>query len=267
LIRLLVVTPALFYSEALTVFLGSLDAVEIVGAATSAEEARNKIGVVQPDMVLLDAVVVPAPAVATKLLSEVGFSFKLIVLAIPETPELVVRWAEAGACGYIPSDTPLHQLLPIIESAARGEVLCSAHVAGALLRRLQRSPVPAPRPDDFQLTARERQVIEHVARGLSNKEIARALGISLATVKNHVHNIFDKLQVHRRADALSLDSDGITSSRPRHTPILRSRPSGPSELDPSLAGLDAQMSQRNHRAFVLPWGRLLHPCRRPRGAG
>jgi two-component system, NarL family, nitrate/nitrite response regulator NarL len=216
MIRLFVITPTRLYAEALAGWFKGVATIEVVGMATCSHEAQKAIAMIQPDVVLLDAMMVPVPALMIGLLSAVESGLKLIAFAIPDNPDQVVAWVEAGACGYVTSDTPLRQLIPIIESVARGELLCPTSVASALLRRIQRLAASTPRPPEVQLTARQCEVIEQVARGLSNKEIARAMGISLATVKNHMHNIFEKLQVHRRADALSrLGRNYIAETTPR----------------------------------------------------
>jgi DNA-binding NarL/FixJ family response regulator len=200
LIRLFVVSPTRLYVEALAEYFLRFSTVEVVGIATGCHEAKDGIAMMRPDVVLIDAMMATIPGIVAALLGAEDSVPKLIAFAISDTPDLVIAWLDAGACGYLTSDTPLERLIPIIEGAARGELLCSGNVASALLRRIRRS---AGEPYEVTLTARQREVIEHVARGRSNKEIARAMGISVPTVKNHLHNIFDKLQVHRRADALS----------------------------------------------------------------
>src|SRR2546421_13075479 len=114
----------------------------------------------------------------------------------------VLASAEAGAIAYVPREASLEDLVAVIECAVRGEAVCSPRVAGALLRRIavlatdgRSDRVPA------RLTKREREIMGLIDEGLSNKEIAKRLRIEVATVKNHVHNILEKLQVHRRGEA------------------------------------------------------------------
>src|SRR5439155_827652 len=99
-------------------------------------------------------------------------------------------------------EASIDDLVTVIESVARGEAICSPRVAAGLLRRV--AALAAGHGGDLpraQLTNREREIVRLIDNGLSNKEIARALGIEVATVKNHVHNILEKLQVHRRGEA------------------------------------------------------------------
>ena len=110
--------------------------------------------------------------------------------------------AEAGAAGYLLRSDPLVELVAVIGSVARGETRCSPRVAAALLRRVATlSHERRHQAEPTRLTAREREVLQLVDDGLSNKQIARRLSIELRTVKNHVHHILEKFQVHRRAEA------------------------------------------------------------------
>ena len=129
-------------------------------------------------------------------------SAKVLVVGTPNDEAEVLAFAEAGVDGFVEPDAGIGELAASLESAGRGEARCSPRITGILLRRL--SVVGRPRelaarlPD---LTRREREIVELIADGLSNKEIARRLFIEVATVKNHVHNILEKLQVSRRTEA------------------------------------------------------------------
>lgn len=117
----------------------------------------------------------------------------------------ILAWAEAGASAIVDrKGTPL-ELTTVLEAVIRGEALCSPRVAGTLLRRLQ-TLARDRRPSDGtgRLTQRERDVLLLVGDGMSNKQIARHLGLQLPTVKNHVHDIFEKLEVSTRAMAVAL---------------------------------------------------------------
>jgi DNA-binding NarL/FixJ family response regulator len=132
--------------------------------------------------------------------------------ALPEIPILpfgldgadaVVRCIEAGANGYVDGAASFESLVAAARAVVRGRASCTPAVASRVLERIvalsgdRRSPPPASAP-----TEREREVLELVADGLANKEIAARLGISLSTVKNHVHSLLDKLGVGRRRDAV-----------------------------------------------------------------
>lgn len=107
---------------------------------------------------------------------------------------------EAGVSGYVTRDGSYDELLETIRSVANGELICTPRVAGMLLRRVTKAVWDAG-PDFGRLTARERQTVRLIDRGLSNKEIACRLNIELSTVKNHVHHILEKSSTRRRGAA------------------------------------------------------------------
>jgi DNA-binding NarL/FixJ family response regulator len=128
----------------------------------------------------------------------------VIALGLAEAEQEVITWAEAGVAGYLGREASLAELVAAIERAARGEATCSARTSAILLRRIAagpESPVP-PWQSERHLTSRECEILQLVGQGLSNQQIARRLFIALSTVKNHMHNILEKLGVHRRTDAL-----------------------------------------------------------------
>jgi len=116
-----------------------------------------------------------------------------------------VNNGSVGIAGFVTSEASVAELVAAIESVARGESLCSPSVVAALLRRLGSLARSWAEADPTQpLTRREREILELIDEGLSNKQIAQRLRIELPTVKNHVHNILGKLGVRRRAEAAAL---------------------------------------------------------------
>lgn len=131
---------------------------------------------------------------------------RIVVVGIDDDDPEVVPLAEAGVAGYVTVDASADDVVRAVESVARGETLCSPKLAAILLGRvaaLAREHDRARTPAAF-LTARELEILALIDRGLSNKEIAYGLSIEVATVKNHVHNILEKLNVSRRAEAAVL---------------------------------------------------------------
>jgi DNA-binding NarL/FixJ family response regulator len=129
----------------------------------------------------------------------------VIAYAVPCCDDAVFRCAEAGVAGYLLDDDPLDDLIEAIAAAARGDVWCPARVAAMLMRQMG----PGGRSSRVststgRLTTREREIVDLIDEGLSNKDIARKLSIEVRTVKNHVHNLLEKLQVHRRGEAAAL---------------------------------------------------------------
>jgi two-component system nitrate/nitrite response regulator NarL len=130
---------------------------------------------------------------------------KVIALALPEAAEDVIACADAGFVSYVPRNACVEDMCEVLRRALRDEVFCEPKVSGGLLRELRRRqamPATASEPGD-ELTRREREVLRLLGRRMSNKEIARQLCLSTATVKNHVHAILTKLNVHARSEALA----------------------------------------------------------------
>jgi DNA-binding NarL/FixJ family response regulator len=126
----------------------------------------------------------------------------VVAFAVTEIEHLILACAEAGIAGYVGRDGSEQDVVAAVECALRGELYCSKRIAGILSRYIAAIPRQSSRPDQQPaLTSREDQVLDLLAEGMSNKEIGRALQICDATVKNHVHNILDKLRVHRRGEA------------------------------------------------------------------
>ena len=116
----------------------------------------------------------------------------------------VLTCAEAGVAGFVPVEASLADLVATVEGVARGEFACSARIAGVLLRHVGNLALARTSPRALPaLTARELEVLRLLDGRCSNKQIARQLGIEVATVKNHVHRLLEKLHVHRRMDAVA----------------------------------------------------------------
>jgi DNA-binding NarL/FixJ family response regulator len=199
--RIFIITRTRLLHQGLALALTNHGEYDVVGGAASAHDAVATLRSQRPDIALVD-VAGPADVDSVRLIHAEVPDVPLVALAVPEVEDLILRCAEAGIAGYVTRDGSLLDLRATIESVSRGETLCSPRIAATLLRRLsdlsaQREPIArTPR-----LTARELQIVELIDQGLSNKEIASRLCIGLATVKNHVHNILDKLGVHRRGEA------------------------------------------------------------------
>jgi DNA-binding NarL/FixJ family response regulator len=125
----------------------------------------------------------------------------VVALGVANAEGDVIACAEAGVAGYVVREGSVEDLIATVESAARGELRCSPRMAGALVRRLARLAAGQPIPDGARLTRRELEIVRMIDDGLSNKEIAVRLSIEVATVKNHVHHLLEKLGVRRRGEA------------------------------------------------------------------
>lgn len=127
----------------------------------------------------------------------------IVALGVPEDEDDVIAFAELGVVGFVERDASLDELVAATVSAAAGEASFPPRIATTLLRRVASLRAARPPAAATSLTVRERQIVQLIAEGLSNKEIAARLSIELATVKNHVHNILEKLEVSRRMDAVA----------------------------------------------------------------
>jgi DNA-binding NarL/FixJ family response regulator len=127
----------------------------------------------------------------------------VVVLGLPEDEEEVLSYAQIGVVGYITRDGSMSDVVAAIQAAARGEAHVSPRIAGSLLRRVAALSSQMPHRG-ARLTERESQILALMQQCMSNKMISRVLGIELATVKNHVHNILVKLGLRRRAEAIAL---------------------------------------------------------------
>jgi two-component system, NarL family, nitrate/nitrite response regulator NarL len=200
-IRAAVVVETSFYREGLAAALAQADGLSVVG------QARDRVGGVsltrqaRPDVVLLD-VGLPRRAEAVAAMTSAAPAARIVALCVDDAATEVLPLAEAGVAGYVTRDQSLDELLDVVRSVARDEMPCSPGVAAALMRRLAARAAAEPgRGDDTGLTPREREVLELIRDGKSNQEIAGELVIEVSTVKNHVHNILEKLRVKDRAQA------------------------------------------------------------------
>jgi len=201
MIRILIVTDIRLYRDGLAAFLGKRDQMAVIGTADSGAAALAQARDGAPDVILVDQAMPDSGTAIQDLTARVPSS-RVVALGVAETERDVIACAEAGVSGYVAREASLEDLVAVVESVVRGELLCSPQVAASLFRRVAFRAVGAVEPiPGGRLTSREGQIVRLIEQGLSNKEIAARLGIEAATVKNHVHNVLEKLQVHRRAEA------------------------------------------------------------------
>jgi len=154
-----------------------------------------------PDIVLLD-MTRPGTLECAQRLAEQLSATKVVAFGVGETDAEIVALASAGVAGYLRNDAAIDEVSAVLASAMRDELLCSPRDAATLCHHVAvLSRDGQARPSRTTLSKRELQIAGLIDRGLSNKQIARQLGIQASTVKNHVHNILDKLKVHRRGEA------------------------------------------------------------------
>lgn len=201
MIRILVVTDVRLYRDGLVQHLGRQPPMQVVGAAGDRASALEASQTLLPDVVLLDLAMAEGRATIGALRA-LAPSVRVVVLGVSESDGDVLCCAESGAAGYVVRDGSIDDLTATVECVARGELRCSPRAAAMLLQRVfaLASERGLNATVAEELTLREREIVRLVERGLSNKDIARQLGIELPTVKNHVHHILEKLRVRRRGE-------------------------------------------------------------------
>lgn len=202
--RLLLVLENRTYREALLQALGGSGRFDIVVAVGSALEALHKQQEIQADLVLL-GLSGDGGVPAVRALRMVAPDVAVVALGISDTSPEALDWAEAGTLAFVPETGSLQDLIGTLDLALRGETEHSANYTASLIRRMRTVGRMAPADrDSMPLTLREREIVVLIDQGCSNKDIAGRLGIEVATVKNHVHNILEKLHARRRSEAAAM---------------------------------------------------------------
>jgi DNA-binding NarL/FixJ family response regulator len=182
--------------------LRSARALDIVGEGATAEDAVRIAKEKLPDILLLDVSMPGGGIEATRSIMRASSIVKVIMLTVSESEDDVAQALEAGAKGYVLKGTSGPELIETMFAVSRGESYVTPALAARLLMHVSRQEPGASRaPALPELTAREAQILAQVARGLTNKEIARALSLSEKTVKHHMTNVMQKLQVRNRVEA------------------------------------------------------------------
>ena len=207
-IRVLIADDHALFRHGLEMVLNDEDGIELVGQACDGAEAVQMAGEAVPDVVLMDIRMPKTSGIeAARRMKEVAPSAKIVILTISDEEEDLFEAIRAGASGYLLKDIPLDEVADAVRSVYGGQSLINPSMAGKLLTEFatlakrddeeRAQELPAPR-----LTEREMQVLKLVARGMNNRDIAKELFISENTVKNHVRNILEKLQIHSRMEAV-----------------------------------------------------------------
>lgn len=171
--------------------------LSVVGEAGDRDTAIDQVGRMRPDVVLMDLNLGSGPggAATTRELLALEHPPRVLVLTTYDTEADIIAAIDAGASGYLLKDAPPDEVFRAVRATARGETVLASRVASALLKR---ASTPGP-----LLTAREVQIMELLASGASNSELADELMVSVATVKTHLTHIYDKLEVDSRAGAVA----------------------------------------------------------------
>lgn len=189
--------------------LGAEPDIAIVGCATNAKDGLEIIQEQALDVALVSVGLPDQSALKlVRTILDISPTTKVLALGLSENADDVLKYIEAGAVGYILKDSSFNNLVETLRSTQRGEAHVSAKIAGAMIERLSSlarlfSTVENGITDGVRLTRREQQVLQCIGKGCTNQEIAALLLVEIGTVKNHVHNILEKLNVNNRDEAAS----------------------------------------------------------------
>lgn len=199
--HLFIASAARLVREGLDLSLRGRSGVMIQAVLDLSPPSIGKMAEIDPDVVLID-VSGPEGLQRAPEIRQACPQAKLVAFAVVEIDEDIFACAAAGFCGYAPRDAGAGEVLQAVLDARDGKMRCPPHISAAMFDRLSRLiRQQGPTGTLPRLTSRESEVLALAEEGWSNKEIARRLGISNATVKNHMHNILQKLQVSRRGQA------------------------------------------------------------------
>jgi DNA-binding NarL/FixJ family response regulator len=205
-IRVLVVDDHALFRRGLEIVLAAEEDIQVVGEAGDGAEAVDKAADLLPDIILMDVRMPKRGGIeACTSIKEVAPSAKIIMLTISDEEADLYDAIKAGAMGYLLKEISIEEVASAIRAVHGGQSLISPSMASKLLNEFasmikrgdERQQLPAPR-----LTDREMEVLRLVAKGLNNRDIAKQLFISENTVKNHIRNILEKLQLHSRMEAV-----------------------------------------------------------------
>jgi RNA polymerase sigma factor (sigma-70 family) len=220
-VRVLLVDDDELMRAGLRAVLSSDESIRVVGEASSGRAAISAVRAYRPDVVLMDVRMPDLDGVsATREVLATSPDVKVVILTTFEQDDYIFGALNAGASGFLLKRTRPEELLAAIHAVAAGDSLLSPSVTRTVIERMARQPVPSLVTGEQleELTAREREVLELVARGLSNREIAEALVIEESTVKTHVKRILMKLGLRDRIQAVIFAYEtGLAQPGPKPT--------------------------------------------------
>ena len=202
LLQILIADDHPLFRKGMRTLLESLPDFMVVGEAATGREAVEKALILQPDVVLMDLQMPDGGGLAaTRELRKSSPNIRILVVTLFEDDESIFTALRAGARGYILKDVDEEEMVRAIKAVAGGGAIFSPAIAARLMDFFAASRTSIPQELFPELTEREREILVLISRGQSNAAIAEQLTISLKTVRNHVSNIYNKLQVADRAQA------------------------------------------------------------------
>ena len=203
-LRILVAEDHPLFRKGMISLLSSVPEFEVIGEAKTGKETVARAADLQPDVILMDLQMPEVNGIeATRRILQQSPSVRVLVVTLFEDDDSVFMALRAGARGYVLKDADEEEMVHAIRAVGKGEAIFSPNVATRVLAYFAASSPGGASPQAFPtLTDREREILNHIAQGHPNPSIARELSLSTKTVGNYVSNIFTKLQVADRAQAI-----------------------------------------------------------------
>jgi DNA-binding NarL/FixJ family response regulator len=203
-LRILVAEDHPLFRKGMISLLSSVPEFEVIGEAATGEEAVVRAAQLQPDVILMDLQMPQVNGIeATRRILQESPSVRILVVTLFEDEDSVFMALRAGARGYVLKDADEEEVVHAIRAVGKGEAIFSPNVATRVLAYFAASPPGGAPPQAFPtLTDREREILHLIAQGHPNPSIARQLSLSTKTIGNYVSNIFTKLQVADRSQAI-----------------------------------------------------------------
>lgn len=202
-IRLFIADDHALFREGIRALISATADIDCVGEAATGEDALQQIETLQPAVILMD---INMPGIngieATRRILRTDADAGVIMVTMLEDDASIFAAMRAGARGYVLKGANHHELLQTIRAVAQGQVLFGPAIAARVTQFFAHTPQRAADSPLAELTPREREILDLIARHYTNPEIAQQLGIGEKTIRNHVSNIFNKLQVATRAQAI-----------------------------------------------------------------
>ena len=219
-LRVLLVDDHILFRKGLASLLASQPEFAVIGEASDGLEGLEKTKALKPDLVLMDVTMPRCTGPeATRLITREMPDMQIVMLSVSDDDQDLFAAIRAGAIGYLLKSIKPDELFARLRGVAAGEAPINRLMAAKILREFAHSPAqPDARPVDWphEITGREREVLQCVAKGMSNREIGEALNIAENTVKNHVRSILDKLHLANRAQmAAYAVQTGLSGGTPR----------------------------------------------------
>jgi len=202
-LRILIADDHPLFRKGMRTLLTATADTEVIGEATTGQEVIELAATLQPDVILMDLQMPGVNGIeATRQIVQTSPHIRILVITLFEDDASVFSALRAGARGYVLKDAREEEMLRAIRSVGSGEAIFSPTIATRLMDFFSAPQTAVPKEIFPTLTEREREILQWIARGSSNSEIARELALSVKTVNNYVSNIFSKLQVADRAQAI-----------------------------------------------------------------